>query len=163
MIVFDASTLILLARIGLLPEVVKNAEAVISDVVQMEATRKGTPDAGLIDQLVREKRLRVERVPAKKEVKRLMADFPIQNGEALSVVLARQKGAILATDDKATIKVCKVFRIGFATALHFLVHSRKRGFLSREIALAKLDKLQKYGRYHADIIRDATERIKGGD
>lgn len=163
MVVFDASTLILLARIELLRKVAEEVEAIISEAVQLEATRKRTLDAKLIEQLVREGKLNVERVLAKKEAERLMSDFPIQLGEASSLVLALEKKGVLATDDGPTIRICKILQVKFVTALHFLIHLRERGLLSREVALAKLEKLSRYGRYHADIIRDATEKIKGGE
>ena len=163
MVVFDASTLILLARIELLQDVLEEVEAVVSETAQLEATRKRTPDAKLIEQLSREGSLTVEHVPARKEVKRLMSDFPIQAGEAASLVLAMAKKGVLATDDGPTIRVCKILRVEFVTALHFLIYLRERGLLSREVALAKLEKLTKYGRYHPDIIRDAADKIKGGE
>ena len=163
MIVFDASTLILLAKVELLRRVVEAVEVMIPPVVESESTRKDTLDAGLIRTLIMEGKVKVKRVKEPGLVKRLMEDFRLDEGEAEALDMARGELAILATDDGPTIKGCKVLGVEFATALHFLIRARERGVVDTEIALAKLEKLKAYGRYEPRIIEDARHRLMGGE
>lgn len=162
MIVFDASTLILLAKVELLRRVVEAVEIVIPPVVETESTRKDTLDAGLIRTLIKEGRVKVEALKESGRVKRMMEDFRLDEGEAQALAMARGKRAILATDDGPTIKGCKILGVEFATAVHFLIRGRERGLIDKEMALAKLEKLKGYGRYEPRIIEDARDRLLGG-
>jgi hypothetical protein len=65
---------------------------------------------------------------------------------------------IVLSDDALAIKVCKIFGVKFATAIHFLIGEG----LDKSLTMAKLKLLKKYGRYSADIIKDAEERIRKG-
>jgi len=87
----------------------------------------------------------------------ILKDFPLGRGEAATFLIARDKGNVLATDDGLAIKVCKIFSVGFVTAIHFLIDAH----LDSSLALAKLELLKKYGRYSVQIIKDAEERIRG--
>ncbi len=159
MIVFDASTLILLAKIELLRRTVEAVEVVIPSVVEKESTQKDTLDARLIRTLIEEGRIKVKAVKEAGRVRQMMEDFRLGEGEAQALDMARTKRAILATDDGLAIKGCKVLGVEFATAIHFLVRSYERRAISKELALAKLEKLKEYGRYEPRIIEDARNRL----
>ena len=96
--------------------------------------------------------------PSKDKMKHILKDFPLGRGEVAALIIAKRKDIVLATDDGLAIKVCKIFGIKFATAIHFLIGAG----LDKSMAGAKLKMLKKYGRYSADIIKDAEERIMKG-
>lgn len=158
MIVFDASTLILLAKIDLLQIVLCQYKGVIPELVKEEIAYKNTMDTKLIVQQIREKNLIVIKNPVQEKMKLILKDFPFGKGEAAAFLIAKEKDDILATDDGLAIKVCKIFGVGFVTAIHFLI----KAHLDKSIALVKLELLKKYGRYSVQITGDAQERIGRG-
>ncbi len=50
--------------------------------------------------------------------------------------------------------------VSFFTAIHVLLELYEKGRMNKKTALAKLDVLEKIGRYNAQILSDARERIK---
>ena len=162
-IVLDASTLILLAKIDLLPLLLTRMRAVITTQVRGEATRQpGLLDAQLIAELLARQRIHVRPVD-QKLTKRLEKDFRLDPGEASSVVLAKELGAILGTDDGVAIKACKILEVPFVTAIHLLIRAHEEQLIDQQQALIKLEKLQGYGRYDSRILEDAVKRIQGGE
>lgn len=159
-IVFDSSTLILLAKIDLLREVTKEIHASIPMRVQQEVLAKQTPDAELARLLIHEGKL--EAIQVRKEaVRKLAGDFRLHAGEAEALALAIALATPLAVDDGPTIKACKVVGRPFLTAIHFLIQLAALNRISREIALEKLDQLSRFGRYKGRIIEDAARRLTG--
>ena len=161
--VFDSSTLILLAKIDLLRESAEDISIVIPPKVKEECHFKESLDALLIKTLVAEGKIKVEKAGNQEAVRKLRADFRIEAGEAQALWLGKRLGVPLAVDDGPTIKACKVLGVQFVTAIHFLINLRARGKLELPLALAKLDALAVYGRYSRKIIEDAAQRLKGGD
>ena len=51
-------------------------------------------------------------------------------------------------------------KLPFFTAIHVLLEFYEKGRMNKKTALAKLDVLEKTGRYNAQILADARERIK---
>jgi len=164
MIVFDASTLILLAKIGLLRNLVTRVEVGIPPPIKEECIKGKTTDAKLIDRLIQEEKMQVLEVDSKesKEAERLKEEFSIGE-EAYALVLARNEDSLFATDDKAAINACKVFGVEFTTAIDFLIRAYERGDLERELAETKLKRLEKYGRYSTSIINYANGKLGGED
>ena len=161
--VFDASTLILLAKVDLLEAVATERLIVITPIVQEESIRLGAADSRLIARLVSKGRIVVRDVlEGARDIKKLQKDFSIAAGEASSLWLAHKLGVALATDDGRTIRAAKILGVPFATAVHFLIESYRNGRLTREFASAKLEKLVKFGRYHRRIIKDAKMQLEGG-
>ncbi len=158
MIIFDASTLILLSKIDLLQTVFDKYKGAIPETVKKEVEYKDGIDTRAIMQQTKEGRLDLKKDPDSKEVDKLCKDFPLGKGEAAVITIAKQNNWALATDDGLAIKVCKIFNIRFITAIHFLIEVG----LKEYIALAKLELLKKYGRYSAGIIEDAEKRIMKG-
>jgi predicted nucleic acid-binding protein len=158
LIIFDTSTLILLAKIDILQLVLNKYGGVIPESVKEEVIYKNEMDTELIVQQIKDGNLTVENNPGKDKMKHILRDFPLGRGEAAALIIAKGKDIVLATDDGLAIKVCKIFGVKFATAIHFLVGAG----LDKSLAIAKLKLLEKYGRYSADIIKDAEERIMKG-
>ncbi len=161
-IVFDASTLILLAKTELLREVTDESMVIIPEKVKAECSSKESVDALLIMTLVKEKKIEVEKAGNPKAVKKIQRDFRIGPGEAEALWLARKIDCPIAVDDGPTIKACKVIGQRFTTAIHFLLNLASRNKLEFPMAMAKLEKLSIHGRYKREIIEDATNRLKGG-
>ncbi|MEK6698444.1 MAG: hypothetical protein AABZ10_05295 [Nitrospirota bacterium] len=161
-IVFDSSTLILLAKTDLLREVLAEVEIIISQEVQAECLAKKTADAELISLLVQEGRINVRKTIDAKAIKQLQMDFRIAKAEAESLWLARKHQYPIAIDDGPGIKASKVLGLQFLTAVHFLLRLASRNILSPELAQEKLTTLVQYGRYSKRIIEDAMSRLQEG-
>ena len=160
MIIFDSSILIPLAKVELFVRVVEDTEVIITNVVEKECTRKQELlDAKLIEKLIEEGKVKVENYDVGKEGKKIEKGFNMGTGEVSSLLLARKKGWILATDDKQALKACRVLRVPFLTAIHFLLRLYEKGIISRELVLAKVKILEKVGRYNPDIIRSVMKKI----
>jgi predicted nucleic acid-binding protein len=162
-IVFDASTLILLAKIELLRELTGGVKVVIPEKVRTECLSKAGVDAMLISILIRENMIEVKKVENSEAIKKIQKDFRIETGEAEAICLAKTLDCPLAVDDGPTIKACKVMGLRFTTALHFLLNLVSRNRLELPIAMAKLEKLSNYGRYSRAIMEDAMKRLRGGE
>ncbi len=160
-VVFDSSTLILLAKIDILRLVTKKVKIEIPKKVKDECTAKDVFDAKVISTLLRESLIQVKEAGSKKAIDKLCKDFRIQSGEAEALHLAKKEGCPLAVDDGPTIKACKILDIRFTTAVHFLINMVEDGKMDRQMAKAKLEKLSFYGRYKRRIIDHALKRIEG--
>ncbi|HDZ76581.1 MAG TPA: hypothetical protein ENH41_00660 [Candidatus Omnitrophica bacterium] len=161
MIVFDASTLILLAKLDILKTIVHTREVFISKEVKAEATCKSELlDAKIIIELINTGKIGVMKVKNQTLFKKFQDDFVLAEGEASALLLAQQKQAILATDDGQAIKACKVLGVKFVTAVHFLLDVFYKKRISKELALVKLERLEQLGRYNDRIIFDATSKIE---
>lgn len=164
MIVFDSSTLILLAKVELLDTFLNNyrGRVIIPKEVEKEATVKDTFDALLIKKRVEEKKLEVRDVQDK-NIDKFMEDFNMGRGESEAVALALKEKSLLATDDKNAINACRLLKVPFTTAIGILVRAKEKGLLTKEEANKKLEALAIYGRYKKEIIEDAKRRCSGGE
>ncbi len=165
MIVFDSSTIILLAKIDLLEIFVSSfrGKILIPEKVKSETCIKGKEETPLILKLINDKKIYVVNVKKGKQIKMIMEDFSIDIGEAEALILAFQKRAgVIATDDRNAIRACKILKLHFVTAITFLIRAFEKGLIEKEEALLKLQKLQSYGRYNKLILENATNTIKGG-
>ncbi len=141
-------------------QVVEETEIAITEIVKRECSKKQELfDAKLIKRLIEERKIKVEKYNGGKEGKKLGKDFNIEEGEISSLLLAKKKGWILATDDRLAIKTCKIIHVPFLTTVHFLLRLYQKGVISREIALAKVEVLKKVGRYNPEIIRNVSRKI----
>jgi len=162
-IVFDASTLILLAKIELLREITGEVKVIIPEKVKTECLSKKGIDALLISTLIKEKKIEVKKAGNAEAIKKIQLDFRIEVGEAEALWLARRLKCPIAVDDGPTIKACKVIGQRFTTAIHFLLNLVSQDRLELPMAKAKLEKLSHYGRYRREIIEDATKHLRGGN
>jgi predicted nucleic acid-binding protein len=164
MIVFDASTLILLAKAELLELFLAGSRLGVTIPSEVEHEcygRKKTLDALVIQKLVTDARIQVVSVGDRKLVAKLRADFSLGKGEAEAIALAlNEKARLLGIDDKNGINACKLMGIPFATAVGILVRCLEKGLLGGPEALAKLDVLARYGRYKEGILEDARLKLE---
>lgn len=162
--VFDASTLILIAKAELLDSFLTGIglEAAIPVAVERECCGvKQSLDALLIQKALDELRLKVIAVKNRRLVVKLQEDFGLGRGEAEAIVLAlTEKAEVLGIDDKNGINACKLLGIAFTTAIGILVRSREKGLLAGSEALAKLMTLAKHGRYKQSILEDARRKLE---
>jgi len=162
-IVFDSSSLILLAKIDILRIVANNYKISIPALVKSECTIKDSFDAQMISALINEGQIKAGKIEKPHSINTLCKDFKIHKGEAEALALALQKKCPLAVDDLPTIKACKILDHKFITAIHFLINLADSGKIDRKSALVKLEKLSHFGRYNNRIIADATKRIGGNE
>ena len=164
MIVFDASTLILLAKCDLLEEFLResNLKAVIPAEVAREACgERQSFDALLIQRLIGEKRIVIEPLRRRALYEKLRRELGLGGGEAEAIALAVAKGAkLVATDDKKAINACKLARMPFTSALAVLVRMYEKGVLGSEEGLRKLAVLEREGRYKRNMITAARSRLE---
>jgi predicted nucleic acid-binding protein len=161
-LVFDASTLCLLAKSDLLDLFLDDFRGtlLLPGAVELECTGGTWPDAVLIRERIHEGRLLVEQARESRIVAQLAGDFRLGRGEAEALALALEKeGAVVATDDRNAIRACKVLRLGFVTALAVLAGAVEKGLLSKAAGALCLDKLAVHGRYSAAVINEAQLQI----
>jgi len=164
MIVFDASTLILLAKIELLSPFLAGVEAPVAIPAEVERECCGvkkTLDALMIEKALEDSRIQVVAVRNHKLVARLQADFSLGKGEAEALALAiKEKAELLGVDDKNGINAARLLGIPFTTAMGILVRSCEKSLLDPSDALAKLTALAGHGRYKHSIVEDARRRME---
>jgi len=164
MIIFDASTLILIAKTELLTPFLARTElrvAIPREVERECCSSKKTLDALIIQRALDESGIRVLAVKNHRLIAKLQADFSLGKGEAEALALAlKEKAQLLGIDDKNGINAAKLLGIPFTTAVGILVRSHDKGLLDPSDALAKLTALAEYGRYKNSIIEDARQKME---
>src|SRR6266849_4184978 len=164
MFVFDASTLILVAKAQFLDQFlagVKLKVAIPGEVARECCGVKKTLDAHMIQRALDESAINVLLVRNTKLVAKLETDLGLGQGEAEAIALAlKERARIIGIDDKNGINACKLLGIAFTTAVGILLRSREKNLLDRRAALAALGALAKYGRYESSIIEDARLKLE---
>lgn len=164
MIVLDASTLILLAKVELLDLFLTQVSVPVvipNEVARESCGAKRTLDALVIRRTLDTGRIKTMPVKSRGLVSRLRSDFSLGRGEAEAIALAlNEKAQLLAIDDKCGINACKFLGLAFTTALGFLIRSREKQLLDAHEALEKLSLLASCGRYRSSIIEDAKRRLE---
>lgn len=161
-IAFDSSTLILLAKTGLLDIFLDEypGNVIISKTVEGECLAKLSYDAQLIQARIHDGKIEVKRVRDKKLCAKIEKDFDINLGEAEAIIMGQEFNAIVATDDWNAIQACKVLKLPFTSALAILIRLKEKNVLDKESALAKLNTLVVYGRYGQGIVQDVKKRLE---
>lgn len=166
MIVFDASTLILLAKMDLLDVFVSNFRGGISipELIRDEVCIQGREETPLLTRLIKDKKIHVSKVKADKAVRKIMNDFHIDAGEAEAIILAlHEKASLVATDNRNAIRACKVLKLDFTTAVAILIRAFEKNLIDKAEALIKIQKLESVARYNRAIIEEARKLIEGGE
>lgn len=165
MIVFDSSTLILLARTDLMERFISavNEVIVVPKAVEKESCEeKGSVDAFSIRSAIHENRIRVISLKKTRPYEKFCKDFDLGRGETEAIFLAyAEKARLLATDDKRAIHACRLLKIPYTTAIGILLRLHRRGLLEKDEAHLKLDALERYGRYKREILLDARSKLEG--
>jgi predicted nucleic acid-binding protein len=164
MLILDASTLILLARIELLETFLVDApmDVAIPKEVEKECCAvKKTLDAHMIQKAIGESRILSIAVKNRKIVAKLQTDFSLGKGEAEAIALAlTEKAQLVGIDDKNGINACKLLGIRFTTAADILIRCREKNLITLSDALLKLALLTSYGRYRNSIVEDVRTRLE---
>jgi predicted nucleic acid-binding protein len=87
-------------------------------------------------------------------------DFKLDEGEAETIALAREKCAIAGTDDGPAIRCLKVLGMPFTSAIAILLAMTETGVIAVDLALELLSKLEHFGRYDPRILEDVARRIR---
>lgn len=160
-VVFDASTLILLAKAQLLVPFLRLIRGVMPLEVQKEVLAKPQADDTVaIMEMVQQGNLMV--VESRRTAVEMRLPFGLDAGEAAALGVAKVHGWSLATDDGPGIRAAKVLGVPFLTSIHALVALKESGEIDMDLAMAKLDVLQKWGRYRVEILESARARLLGG-
>ena len=164
MIVFDASTLILIAKIEALDSFLSGIEFKVGIPVEVErecCAVKKSLDALMIQKTLEEARIQVIPVKNRRLVAKLRQDFALGRGEAEAIVLAlTERAGLVGIDDKNGINACKLLGIAFTTAIGILIRMHEKGLLTAGEALGKLAALEKQGRYKQSIVADARRKLE---
>ena len=162
--VFDTSTLILIAKVGLLDLFLTNVSVPVAIPGEVEKECCGSKkalDAVIIQKALDESRIKTVGVKSRRLVTKLRADFSLGRGEAEAIALAlNEKAEVLAIDDKNGINACKLLGVAFTTAVGILIRGREKGLLEESEALEKLSSLAKHRRYKDSIIEDARRKLE---
>ena len=164
MIIFDASTLILLIKIDLLELFISNYKRslVIPKKVKTEVCVEGREETPYLKNLIQKGQIEVLTAKNQRQKRKLMVDFNIDEGEAEALLLALQKEAeLIAADDRNATRAAKLLKIDFVTAIGFLIRAAEKKLIKRDEALLKLAKLRVFGRYSLPIVENAKNKIKG--
>lgn len=164
MLVFDASTLILMAKAEMLEPFLSAAQLDVAIPLEVEkecfAIMKSL-DALVIEKAVKQSKIKVIAVKDRKLATKLQTDFGLGRGESEAIVLAlAEKAQVLGIDDKNGINACKLLGIAFTTAMGILVRMREKRLLTTEEALVKFGTLAKHGRYRQSILNDARLKLE---
>lgn len=164
MIVFDASTLILIAKVELLDLLLASVSVPVAIPAEVEKECCGSKkalDAVIIQRALNESLIKTVVVKNRRLVGKLQADFSLGRGEAEAIALAlEEKAEVLGIDDKNGINACKLLGVPFTTAVGILIRSREKGLLEESDAFEKLASLAKHGRYKDSIIEDARLKLE---
>jgi predicted nucleic acid-binding protein len=158
---FDASALILLAKIDLLQVVAREVEIHIPQVVKREALAKPhSYDAQLIDRMIRDGAIQLAAAVPASAVRLIQREFRLAQGEASALWVAQESQFVLGIDDGPGIRAAKILGVPFVTALQILVELAAQKRLDTASALRKLDSLLSWGRYGAQLAEDARAKIR---
>jgi predicted nucleic acid-binding protein len=155
--VVDSSSLILLAKCGLLQIVCDLFDVVVPKAVNIEVASedlvKNYPDAALISDLTSKGAIKVQSPDSSD---RLRLPLSLHKGEEDALLLAVKLGrSLFATDDGKAIKAAKFFKVPFIISPKIVVELFRLQKISFKKARESLEKLGKIGRYSPEIIADA--------
>jgi predicted nucleic acid-binding protein len=151
MIVSNASTLILLAKIGIMHKFIDEFGIItIPSEVQKEIIAGDTFDSKILEKEIKDNHIIVKTIRSSTE--NVLKEFKMHEGEAEAFVLYNECGAkAILTDDGELIKLCKLFKIPFINALAIITRMFEKGILTHIEACEYLQKLNAYGRYSKKI------------
>jgi predicted nucleic acid-binding protein len=130
----------------------------MGDTAFHEATARDVDDARLIRKLEDEKLL--HRASVKPGVAGITRDFRLGPGEAETIALAGEKGAIAGTDDGPAIRCLRVLGLRYTSAAALLVTLVEVGRVTPELGMELLAKLERLARYAPRILEDGAGRIR---
>lgn len=162
MLVSNTSTLVLLAKIGLLERFFDTvAPITIPSQVRIEYSfDEASYYAKLLEKAVLEKKIIVKEV-RESELKIILHNFRLDSGEAAVYVLYKKGGyTAILTDDGELIKLCKLENIPFLCSLAIVVRLYEKRLITKEEAMEKLEKLNTVGRYSKEIYEYFKKEVR---
>ena len=163
MVVLDASTLILLAKIDLLQVLAERTDILISQEVKREALIKPELyDAQLIARMLDDGRIKASAEITPGSSRPIENQFRIAAGEATALLFAKKKAAALGIDDRSGIKAAKILGVSFFTAIQVIQELHAKGRIDEKTALVKLEGLRKFGRYDDRTVDEVNARLRRG-
>ncbi len=160
--VSDATSLILLAKVGLLESFTNRNPVVVPQHVFNEVVKgkdKGRVDAFLVEKLRDEKKLIIT-FPKEETKARIQKLFNLKGGELDVLAISLETKAVILTDDKKCLNAAKALKVGFITTLDVVVTLHEKGALSKEKALKCMELLEEYGWYSRNLIKSYKEALK---
>ncbi|MDW7726428.1 MAG: hypothetical protein SCH70_04840 [Candidatus Methanoperedens sp.] len=163
MLIFDSSSMILLAKAGVLEKLVAHREAVIPVLIYTEAVirgkDKGREDAYRIESLIKSGKIKVQE-PNKSTCIEIRDLFGLHAGERDVLVLAKDMNIkCIVCDDKKAINAAKVLRFKFTTALNIIVAMCLKSEITKSEAEEMIDNLDEFGWYNNRIIKKARQDL----
>src|SRR3989338_3277059 len=101
MIAIDSSSIILIAKAGILDKIIKNLreKLTITNKIYSETTKKETFDAQIIKKRVEEKAIKKKGIKNLKLFSIIKGDFNLGDGEAEAIIFCLENKTRLITDD----------------------------------------------------------------
>ena len=151
MIVSNASTLILLAKVGVFRKFLDEfKEITIPKEVEKEITAGNSFDSKILKKEIKDNHIVVKAI--KSSTENVLNEFKMHEGEAEAFVLYNECDAkAILTDDGELIKLCKLFEIPFINALAIITRMFEKGILTHTETCEYLQKLNDYGRYSKKV------------
>ncbi len=159
MLVSNASTLILLAKVGILRKFLDEfGEIIIPNEVENEITAGNRFDSKILKKEIEDKHIIVKSI--KSNTSKILKEFKMHKGEAEAYVLYKECDAkAILTDDGELIKLCKLFEIPFINALAIITRMFEKGIITRTEACEYLQKLNDYGRYSKEVFNFFKQEV----
>ena len=156
----DSSSLILLAKSGLIEYVLEKNIITIPKSVYEETVNRGKLK-GREDSYIIEKSKIIIEDPKDKTKDRVEKICNLHLGERDVISLAIDKKLTVLCDDKKGRNACEVFGIETVTVLNILNNLYKTKKIDKKNALVILSKLQDYGWYKKELIEYVKDKIGG--
>ena len=161
-IIFDSSSLILLAKIGLLDKIAHYLQKIaITEQIYNECVMpKDSFDAKIIKKRVEEKLIGTRTVKDQHLCQKIKDDFNLGKGEAEGIAFCMENKIGFVTDDKKAMSACRILNIEFTTALNLIIISHNRSVINKKEAEAYIGKLENFGRYSKELLQKCKEELK---
>ncbi len=161
-IIADATALILLAKITLLETFIDRNKVIIPETVLKEVLKgkeKNRIDSMLLEKLSNERKLNIQ-TPSEQTKINIKKLINLKKGELDVISLAYKTNNIILSDDKKCINAAKVFGISFITTPDVVIIMYNKKVITKNKAILSIDKLEEYGWYSKDIIKNHRRKIK---
>ncbi len=166
LIVCDASSLIILTKVGLLSRFLsaRKGQVVVTPTVAKEAWgRSDIPDAVELASRAARGELHVRSMTDQRACDQLKVAWVLGAGEAETIWLASHHGrALVVSDDRLAIRACRALQISWTSALGILLKMYESRLIDREMAQAFWQELHRHGRYSQALLEHARHSIEGG-
>lgn len=162
-IIVDACSIILLAKASVLElSACEHRLCVTKSVYNevLEGKKKVFADALLLEKLVKENKIHIEKADTKITTK-LIQDFHLGEGEASTVACAiEEKESLIATDNKQGRKATQIYGLHLIGSIEIIVSLYKKKKIDKNKAKEAVKKLQEEGWFHPVLIEKAMEDIE---